>query len=230
MSLWRTIALLGVFAALSYLDALSPASALEPLRVLKPHYPSHSYEWLWRPIQLAAAPSVVPEQLPLPPSSPVLSTPAKAAKIKGDPRTWVTSKDYPLAAFKKKEQGIARFVLSIDALGKPSGCIIIVSTGSNDLDVATCSLVMRRAEFLPARDKLDRTILGSYSGAVRWVLPVDRIRNADLAVPLRVGKYDAELGSGGQIIGCRVEFIGREGVTVVIFAGREICEQRFKSQ
>lgn len=229
MGLRRTITLLCVFAVFSYLDALSPASALEPSKVLKAHYRGHSFEEPWRPIRLGATPSVVPEELPSPPPL-VLSSPAKAAKIKGNPGTWVTGRDYPPAAFKRREQGVARFVLSIDASGKPSGCVIMASTGSNDLDVATCSLVMRRAEFLPARDEFDRVMSGSYSGAVRWILPVDRIRHADLAVPLRVSKYQAELDASGQIIGCRVEFIGSESATAVIFAGREICEQRFQPQ
>lgn len=169
MGLRRTITLLCVFAVFSYLDALSPASALEPSKVLKAHYRGHSFEEPWRPIRLGATPSVVPEELPSPPPL-VLSSPAKAAKIKGNPGTWVTGRDYPPAAFKRREQGVARFVLSIDASGKPSGCVIMASTGSNDLDVATCSLVMRRAEFLPARDEFDRVMSGSYSGAVRWIL------------------------------------------------------------
>lgn len=87
---------------------------------------------------------------------------------------------------------------------------------------------MRRAEFQPAIDELGRVAEGTYSGAIRWVLPNTPIRRTDVAPPVRVSKYDAELDASGEVIGCRVEFIGGEGGVMVIFAGREICEQRFK--
>jgi protein TonB len=61
----------------------------------------------------------------------------------------------------------------VGADGKVSSCQVTSSSGSPDLDEATCSNVTRRARFNPATDGEGQPTSGSYSGRVRWVIPED---------------------------------------------------------
>ena len=52
-------------------------------------------------------------------------------------------------------------------------CSVLESSGSQDLDTATCDTVTRRARFTPARDALGHAVVDSYTNRIRWVLPED---------------------------------------------------------
>jgi len=54
-----------------------------------------------------------------------------------------------------------------------TGCSVTSSSGSPDLDDATCANVTRRARFNPATDGEGQPTSGSYSNRVRWVIPKD---------------------------------------------------------
>jgi protein TonB len=51
------------------------------------------------------------------------------------------------------------------------GCEVTASSGSSDLDAATCANVAKRARFNPATDESGARVAGSYSSAVRWEIP-----------------------------------------------------------
>mgnify|MGYP002148087180 CR=1 FL=1 len=57
--------------------------------------------------------------------------------------------------------------------GRVTSCDITSSSGSPDLDEATCSNVTRRARFTPAMDGEGNPTSGSYSNGIRWVIPKD---------------------------------------------------------
>ena len=110
------------------------------------------------------APVAVP-----PPPSP--RTGATGPTPVGNPGTWVTADDYPLAALRAEVQGTAAFRLDINSKGLVSGCTITNSSGSQELDTATCDLVTERARFEPGRDAQGLAIAGSYSTRIRWIIP-----------------------------------------------------------
>jgi protein TonB len=56
--------------------------------------------------------------------------------------------------------------------GRVADCTITSSSGSPDLDEATCANVTRRARFNPAMAD-GKPTTGSYSGRIRWVIPKD---------------------------------------------------------
>lgn len=87
--------------------------------------------------------------------------------------TWVTTQDYPSAELRAEHQGIVRFRLDIDSAGRVSSCVVVNSSGFSGLDEATCKVVSKRARFQPATDANGAISTGSYSGAVRWVVPRD---------------------------------------------------------
>lgn len=73
-------------------------------------------------------------------------------KPKTAPYTWVTSEDYPSQALTKGAFGATKFQLDVDATGKPTACHVLNTSGFWALDRRVCWLMMKRAEFIPARD------------------------------------------------------------------------------
>ncbi len=61
----------------------------------------------------------------------------------------ITPDDYP-AALQHGEQGFVRVALLIGPDGRTSGCAVSISSGSPLLDLAACTLLRRRARFVPA--------------------------------------------------------------------------------
>lgn len=115
-----------------------------------------------------------PVALPAPPAAPPPPrfTP-KAAVPKGQPGNWATSNDYPSRALREEREGTTGFRVTIGPDGKVTDCQITRSSGSPDLDEATCSNVRRRARFQPATDGEGQPTTGSYSNSIRWVIPKD---------------------------------------------------------
>lgn len=89
----------------------------------------------------------------------------------GNPGNWVTSNDYPTRALREDRGGTSRFRLSIGPDGRVADCIITQSSGSADLDEATCANVTRRARFRPATDAAGTPVMGYYSSSVHWSIP-----------------------------------------------------------
>ena len=87
------------------------------------------------------------------------------------PGTWATTNDYPVNALRNMEQGATGFALTIDQRGRVASCLITESSGSLDLDEATCRLVADRARFQPATDARGRAAQGSYTSRIHWTLP-----------------------------------------------------------
>lgn len=119
----------------------------------------------------------------------------------GDPSAWVTTGDYPAQALKASQQGTTGFRVDYDANGVPTACTITVSSGVASLDETTCKIVVLRARFTPGTDRKGRTVGGSYTNRVRWVIP-----RTDLAHPLAMTRtISFVLGVDGTPLDCRVE-------------------------
>jgi protein TonB len=82
----------------------------------------------------------------------------------------VTMDDYPAAALRGRDQGTARFMLTVDPVGRVAGCVILVSSGSAGLDSATCRLMRARARFTPARDANGQPVEDRYWDQIAWRL------------------------------------------------------------
>lgn len=112
--------------------------------------------------------NVLPIPAPPPPKPVGKSRPVVPA---GNPGTWVTNADYPLASLRAEQQGVTGFRLKVDPQGRPTACELTSSSGSPELDSTTCSLMMRRGRFVPALDVKGRPTAGTYSSRFRWVIP-----------------------------------------------------------
>ncbi len=113
--------------------------------------------------------------LPPPPSAPPAPPPprftAKGATPRGSPGEWVTTDDYPARALREERAGTTRFHMEVGPDGRATSCSVTSSSGSPDLDEATCTYAQRRARFNPATDGDGNKTTGSYNGSVRWVIP-----------------------------------------------------------
>ncbi len=108
---------------------------------------------------------------PPPPPPPAPKFQPKAAAPKGNPGNWATSNDYPSRALREEREGSTGFRVTIGTDGKVADCSVTRSSGSPDLDQATCDNIRRRARFTPATDGDGNPTTGSYSSTIRWVIP-----------------------------------------------------------
>ena len=114
------------------------------------------------PVQAAPAPAPPPPRIQPKPAAP-----------KGNPANWATTNDYPTRALREERAGTTSFRVTVGPDGRVSSCSVTGSSGSPDLDEATCSNVTRRARFNPATDGEGNPTSGSYSNRIRWVIPTD---------------------------------------------------------
>lgn len=112
-----------------------------------------------------------PVATPPPPPPPPPRFDPISAKPRNNPGDWVTTNDYRTIWINREYTGVARFQLSVGTNGRVTDCRITSSTGHGALDDATCKLIERRARFDPAKDANGDKVAGSYSSAIRWVLP-----------------------------------------------------------
>ena len=126
---------------------------------------------------VSVAPPVQPIEVPRP--APVVAPPApppprftaKRAVPKGNPANWATTNDYPTRALREERAGVTGFRVTVGADGRVSSCSVTSSSGSSDLDDATCANVSRRAKFTPATDGEGNPTTDTYSNRIRWVIP-----------------------------------------------------------
>jgi protein TonB len=125
-----------------------------------------------------APPKIETVQAPPPPAPPpiILAPPApppppppppKPATPRNDPGSWATPNDYPSRALREDRTGTTTFRVTIDDNGRVADCQIVKSSGSPDLDEATCKNVTRRARFKKPSDGYGSV----YTNRVRWVIP-----------------------------------------------------------
>jgi protein TonB len=127
------------------------------------------------------APKIDTTPIPPPPAPPILPPPPaapppprftpKSAVPKGNPGNWATTNDYPSRALREERAGVTGFRVTVTPDGRVGSCTVTNSSGSPDLDQATCDNVSRRARFAPATDGEGQPTSGSYSGRIRWVIP-----------------------------------------------------------
>jgi TonB family protein len=83
----------------------------------------------------------------------------------------ISNEDYPAAAIRAGEQGTVSMRLVVGENGMVTGCTVIGSSGSADLDSASCSLAARRFRFTPARDSRGNNVASTVTRRIRWMLP-----------------------------------------------------------
>lgn len=108
--------------------------------------------------------------VPPQPSPKATFKPVGVAPI-GSPSSWFSTADYPSISVRREEEGTVGYSLQIAASGKVENCTVTRSSGHSALDRATCSLLLRRSKFAPARDGAGARVKGTYSAEIVWELP-----------------------------------------------------------
>lgn len=111
-------------------------------------------------------PPVVEENAPPPPL-----VPNAQVTPRGSLASLVSPDDYPAVALREGRSGTTSFSMTIGPDGRATDCRISQSSGSADLDNATCRIMRVRARFNPATDGAGEPISGTYSNRIRWALP-----------------------------------------------------------
>ncbi|MGA1852291.1 energy transducer TonB [Sphingobium sp. HT1-2] len=91
-------------------------------------------------------------------------------KPQTNPNEWLSASDYPSRAERMGKSGTVGFKLTVGYDGRVTDCKITTSTGSLDLDEATCRLIPRRAQFKRADETNGRDTKGVYVGTYVWRL------------------------------------------------------------
>lgn len=126
---------------------------------------------------------------------------AIAAQPLTDPRSWIVADDYPAWALKTEAEGTVQIALSIDATGRPDGCLVRKSSGNSDLDVLTCTLLQQRAKFSPAKAESGRAVPSQFVQKVRWAIPREKLISQGLRITYG-------LDGNGYINGCKINEFG----------------------
>jgi TonB family protein len=74
-------------------------------------------------------------------------------------RRAVTAKPkYPSRALRNGEQGRVSVAIDVSPAGQPEGCSVVRSSGSSELDQATCSFAMQNFQYTPGTDYYGKKI------------------------------------------------------------------------
>ncbi|MFC0683737.1 TonB family protein [Novosphingobium clariflavum] len=119
-----------------------------------------------------------------------------------DKPDWIRSADYP-PWDRETLEGVVEVKLLVDATGMTTGCGVTISSGNVKLDEYTCSLLMKRARFEPARGLHGKRVPGEVIQAVHWEVQRDQIGNQASIV-----RYNVE--RSGELSNCTVENHGAD--------------------
>jgi TonB family protein len=111
---------------------------------------------------------------------------------------WVTNADYPLDAWRKREEGRVQYDIAVDAQGKAAGCTITYSTATPTLEAETCRLLLERARFAPAEDASGTPRASVWPGETVW-----QAREPQFSVPMIV-TVAFTVDERGQQRDCRI--------------------------
>jgi protein TonB len=120
-----------------------------------------------------------------------LDAPKPAMRARANLSEYFSTDDYPETAARRGIEGTTGFRLDIGPDGRVTNCTVTNSSGDPALDSATCSVLLSRAEYSPARDGDGRAIAGTDQGRVTWRLPPPDAAQqpqpfADVHAPVRI--------------------------------------------
>lgn len=130
---------------------------------------------------------------------PVKSIARTAKSLSGALINLFTEDDYPPQAIRNEEQGTVTVRFVVGVTGRVESCTVLESSGSATLDAATCTILARRARFLPALNGKGAPVTDTFQQRVRWVLPVEPHPTVD-----SVDRGTILIDATGKAIGCDV--------------------------
>ncbi len=146
---------------------------------------------------------------------------AVSAPLPRDRANWITDNDYPKSAYSAGEQGRVTVVVSVDETGEPQVCTVRATTAPATLAKLSCTLLIQRAHFEPARDERGKAVAGEFVQGLQWSLPTPRV----LGDSGYVTKF--EIGDSGNITSCSVQGVGGQSLDMQTAS---MCDQLRSSE
>jgi TonB family protein len=156
---------------------------------------------------------------------------AVSAAIPRERANWITDNDYPKSAYAAGQQGRVTVALTVDDTGEPEVCAVQSTTADAALAKLSCTLLVQRAHFQPARDERGKPVESRFTQTVQWTLPDPR----SLADTGYATRFD--IREDGGIADCSVVGLGgqpldrqtarmcdqfRDPATLAVFAKRPL--------
>ena len=86
----------------------------------------------------------------------------------GSPEAWRKPEHYPVRMVWPNAAATTSFRLKVDTLGRVTDCRVTSTSGSRDLDDATCWIMEEHGRFLPALDPGGRPVGSSWESSLSW--------------------------------------------------------------
>ena len=83
---------------------------------------------------------------------------------------YTTADDYPDDAIRNSANGMTKLLVAVGADGLPEECRVLRSAGSDALDQQGCNILIDRARYTPARNKVGQTVKAPIFVNIRWML------------------------------------------------------------
>src|SRR5688572_20162852 len=96
----------------------------------------------------------------------VISTLATCHPVRA--QTFVANEGYPAQALREGREGTTYIAVTVSTDGRVKDCTVVKSSGSADLDEATCRNFTAKARFRPATDADGNPIESTFSTQVKW--------------------------------------------------------------
>ncbi|MFM5916173.1 MAG: energy transducer TonB [Novosphingobium sp.] len=87
------------------------------------------------------------------------------------PARWITYKDYPDKALRRRQDGLVQFRLDIDERGGVTGCKVLRRYKDDPFADLVCQLIKQRAHFRPAIDAAGKPVRSYYVNNVVFFVP-----------------------------------------------------------
>ena len=101
----------------------------------------------------------------------IANPPPNNSPVLIDPQLLFSGDDYPARALRNEEVGAVKIQYYIGPEGRANSCKLVESSGSAELDNASCQIMLNRARFIPATDENGKKIAGTFDWAMNWTLP-----------------------------------------------------------
>mgnify|MGYP001053941862 CR=1 FL=1 len=85
--------------------------------------------------------------------------------------SWMTDDDYLAKALREGRSGLVEVTITASPKGKVTDCAVTQSSGSSDLDAATCPFFVRKMRFKPAIDATGEKVEQKVVKRMNWTLP-----------------------------------------------------------
>lgn len=92
-------------------------------------------------------------------------------RAKGSMHRLFNVNDYPGVSLQQGDTGAVRFVVLVDETGKVADCTVTETSGVAALDTQTCSVLLKKGSFEPARGADGRPARDALMQRVQWTIP-----------------------------------------------------------